>query len=308
MQLKSPISVPQRGLLLIKGQDSYKFLQGQVTCDVRDLSPKKKHSHTALGAHCNTKGRMHFSFRAIGVDAETIALALPLSLVTPALETLKKYSVFSKVVLMDASPDYRCVLLHQSQLDSVAKVFNQLPNDVNACVHESNQFLIQLSEDYFECWIQQHSESEVMSIDKSTDDNGHWDATAIELGLGEVRPETVEKFIPQMLNLQVTANGVSFTKGCYVGQEVVARMQYLGKLKRRMYHVSSNKAGPQTPGSPLYTIENQQAVGHVVLSTPLNQDFLAVLTEQAVEADQLFADADRQHRLTVLPLPYLVSN
>lgn len=307
LTLHTPISVPQRGLLVIRGEDSHKFLQGQVTCDVKKLVASDGFSLTCLGAHCTPKGRMLFSFRAIELDTETIALDLPLTLLESALQRLKKYSIFYKVTLVDAREDYSCLLLHRSQLDAIAETFSRLPTGANVCVQENGHLLIQLSENYFQCWFYQQSTSAIVSTECARDDEGYWDAVAIALGVGEVRPETVELFIPQMLNLQVLANGISFTKGCYTGQEIVARMQYLGKLKRRMYRLRSDMTKPLAPGSPVYTLEHQQTVGHVVLSTALNQELLAVLAEDAVNANQVYADTEHQHQLAVLSLPYLVN-
>ena len=116
-------------------------------------------------------------------------------------------------------------------------------------------------------------------------------------------------FIPQMLNYQVVANGVSFKKGCYTGQEVVARMQYLGKLKRRMYRFHYDLTSKLKPGDPLYTLDSQQSIGNIVIASyeADHQELLAVVTKEAVIADQVYADAACRQKIQPLPLPYAVT-
>ena len=104
-------------------------------------------------------------------------------------------------------------------------------------------------------------------------------------GIGQVMPTTRELFIPQMLNLQAVG-GVSFKKGCYTGQEIVARMQYLGKLKRRLYRLSLDAAQLPEPGTPLFAPSHNSSIGEVVLAANAGQniELLAVLQAEAAEA------------------------
>src|SRR5688572_185168 len=95
------VKLHQTQLLLVKGPEAGKFLQGQVTCDLRELSAPV----TRIGAQCNPKGRILLSFRALQIDAETIALRIPASMLDKAKSSLGKYIVFSKAKLHDGD-DY----------------------------------------------------------------------------------------------------------------------------------------------------------------------------------------------------------
>jgi len=132
----------------------------------------------------------------------------------------------------------------------------------------------------------------------------YWEYLMICAGLAEVRPQTQGEFIPQMLNFQHTG-AVNFRKGCYTGQEIVARMQYLGKLKRRMYRLAVNHTSLISPGTSIDLAEKKD-VGTTVMaqwSSPGQQQLLAVLTEEAASSNQLAFD-DAQIVIERLPLPY----
>ena len=118
--------------------------------------------------------------------------------------------------------------------------------------------------------------------------------------------QTRELFIPQMINLQAVG-GVSFKKGCYTGQEIVARMQYLGKLKRHLYRLSleAGHAAP-APGTPLFTPSHASSVGEVVLAANAENgvELLAVLTSDAAQAGDIHLGDLQGPGLSLLELPY----
>jgi folate-binding protein YgfZ len=126
----------------------------------------------------------------------------------------------------------------------------------------------------------------------------------IRAGLAEVVAQTQEEFIPQMLNLQHTG-AVNFRKGCYTGQEIVARMQYLGKLKRRMYRLQVESNQLLAPGTAINS-GDKSAIGTVVMaqmSGQNQQEILAVLVHEAADAHQL-RFGETELAVTNLPLPY----
>lgn len=118
-------------------------------------------------------------------------------------------------------------------------------------------------------------------------------------------PGTRELFIPQMLNLQAVG-GVSFKKGCYTGQEIVARMQYLGKLKRRLYRLQLAAGELPEPGTPLFSPTHGSAIGEVVLAARAGQniELLAVLQAEAAESGDIHLGALEGPSLQLLDLPY----
>jgi folate-binding protein YgfZ len=130
----------------------------------------------------------------------------------------------------------------------------------------------------------------------------------IRAGIPNVFEDTVEAFVPQMANLQLVG-GVSFTKGCYTGQEVVARMQYLGKLKRRMYHARVDAGQPPTPGTEVFSpsSDSGQGAGRIVdaaASPDGGYEVLAVLQISSADANDLqLGDIDGP-ALQLMELPY----
>jgi len=132
-----------------------------------------------------------------------------------------------------------------------------------------------------------------------------WLLGQIRAGIGQVMPQTRELFIPQMLNLQAVG-GVSFKKGCYTGQEIVARMQYLGKLKRRLYRLSLEADELPEPGTPLFSPSHNSAIGEVVIAAKADQsiELLAVLQAEAADSGDVRLGTLEGPGLHLLDLPY----
>ncbi len=300
------LDISDHSLLLLQGPDAQKFLQGQVTCDVAQLAISDNKSKTTLGAHCTHKGRMLFSFLACGLDEQTIGLSIYTPLLADAIAQLKKYSIFSKVEIIDASSSYRIIGIKGSDTSALQKLGLSPPNKIGEASHHKSTTIIKLDDERFECWIPSDEANKISEFGSLTSGNEAWCIDNIHQGIAEVRSETVEEFIPQMLNYQVVREAISFEKGCYTGQEVVARMQYLGKLKKRLYRFSSDTNTPLVPNTPLYTPNKKQAIGHVALSAPLNdgQVLLAVVNAEAAEADSVYFDENTQQKLSVQTLPY----
>lgn len=294
------------GCLLVSGPDARKFLQGQVTCDMNQLSP----TQSLTGGHCNLKGRLLFSFRAIllgsNENGDQIALLMHRGLLKAAQQALAKFIVFSKATLSQGS-DFRVLGLAGS---SVRSMLPELPaSDGNAIQHESGS-VIRIADERFLFLAQEEAAIQFFQQNaEACQLHGYeeWNLSEIRSGLGHVVPGTEDMFIPQMLNMQITG-GVSFTKGCYVGQEVVARMQYLGKLKRHMRRLALASNNLPLPGTPLYTEGSSQSVGNVVLAAPAGDqvELLAVVTDDAFGKDSLYLDQDGQQKLARLELPYSI--
>jgi len=303
------INIDDHGLLLVQGPDAKKFLQGQVTCDIDALFDSKPSTST-LGAHCTPKGRMLFSFRAFLLDEDTIALSIVKSLITDAKKALEKYSVFSKVEIVDASDEYRILGLCAND-NSSSEGLSELPSATNHTLTNPQGTIIAIDEQHFEYYLDKASGDQLLLAYPAEVPNIFWEQVKIAAGIAEVTPETVDLFIPQMLNYQAIGTGVSFTKGCYTGQEVVARMQYLGKLKRRLFAFSRNQAGAITIGAPLFTEGSTQSIGNIVSAYHVDNgttELLAVATEAAVENNSVYLDSDTQQKLQQQPLPYAIPN
>ncbi|UVM49126.1 folate-binding protein YgfZ [Pseudomonas sp. B21-015] len=295
-------TLSHEGVLAVRGADAGKFLQGQLTCNLNYLSD----TQASLGARCTQKGRMQSSFRIL-LEGDGVLMAMASELLEPQLADLKKYAVFSKSKLTDESAHWvRFGLEHgDAALASLGLV---LPADTDSVVRNDGLIALRVSPERAELWVGSDQADTVkgkLSALLAESDLNQWLLGQIRAGIGQVMPSTRELFIPQMLNLQAVG-GVSFKKGCYTGQEIVARMQYLGKLKRRLYRLQLEVGELPEPGTPLFSPTHGSSIGEVVLAARAGQniELLAVLQAEAVEDDNLHLGALEGPGLQLLDLPY----
>jgi len=302
--------------ILVSGAESIKFLQGQVTCDMQSLSSER----SVIGAHCNLKGRMVFSFHAIIVasnDKSTeVALIMHRELIESAMSALKKFAVFSKVGISH-SEDFQLLALTGPLLDDTysentdAANTLQIPQDIKQCKTDDESIAIKLSDERVLFFVATKNCVSFWDRHANTCEahgSSSWDLADITEGLGQVRAETSEMFIPQMLNYQMI-DGVSFKKGCYIGQEVVARMQYLGKLKRHMRRGLMATTEVPVPGTALISEESSQSVGNIVLAAMVDEahcEILAVVTDKFSSSKTLTNQDNSAKIIRWLPLPYAI--
>lgn len=292
------------GVLAVSGPDAARFLQGQITCDVSALSVPS----SVPGARCNPKGRMQSSFRLLRQGEDQYLLAMAAELVERQRAELAKYAVFFKAQLSDESLRWtRLGVWGRDAEASLESAEIPVPSEVNGAIQYHSGLVVRTAESTFELWVEQDSVAptiERLGHSCSVANWEDWLAQRIRLGHGQVVDATYESFIPQMLNLQLLA-GVSFRKGCYTGQEIVARMQYLGKLKRRMYRL--HMSGDETPaaGSSILDSASARNVGEVVIAARSvdGVELLAVLQKDAAQSTLRLADINGP-LLTLMDLPY----
>lgn len=290
------------GLLAVRGVDAARFLQGQLTCNLDYLCADR----SSLGARCTPKGRMLSSFRIVPVEGGYL-LAMARELVEPQRADLQKYAVFSKSRLGDESSDWvRFGLAGGGAL--LAGLGLELAPDADALAGAGELLAVRLSDGRSELWApaaqaeQLHARLATQLRQAPLND---WLLAQVRAGVGQVFGATRERFIPQMINLQALG-GVSFRKGCYTGQEIVARMQYLGKLKRRLQRLSLDAAEAPDAGTELFSPVHGSSVGEVVLAArgETAVELLAVLQEDAVADGRIHLGAPAGPALTLLDLPY----
>ena len=290
------------GVLAVRGSDAAKFLQGQLTCNLNYLSD----TQASLGARCTQKGRMQSSFRIL-LQGDGVLLAMASELLEPQLADLKKYAVFSKSKLTDESAAWvRLGLVNADQ--ALAGLGLELPTETDSVARTDTLIAVRVSPGRAELWVPaEQAEAVRNQLTAQLDEKplNEWLLGQIRAGIGQVMPQTRELFIPQMLNLQAVG-GVSFKKGCYTGQEIVARMQYLGKLKRRLYRLSLDAAHMPEPGTPLFSPSHNSSIGEVVIAAKADQgvELLAVLQAEAAESGDVHLDTLEGPGLQLLDLPY----
>lgn len=278
------------GLIAARGPDAETFLQGQLTCDVRQITPDR----SLPGAHCTPKGRVFASFRLFARE-NAYYLELPRELLEPALSRLRKYVLRTKVTLEDASDALlRMGVAGPGVAMRIGAVLGVTPETTNHVAtaemispHRITVIRLPGPTPRFEL----HGVArELSAVWNSLAPNvvpvgaEPWRLLDILAGTPIVYPETVEAFVPQMLNLQLL-DGIGFQKGCYVGQEIVARTHYLGKLKRRMYLAHVNSPAPPRPGDPLFSpqADPSQSAGQLVDAARYPDGGYAVLAVAPIE-------------------------
>lgn len=294
-------TLTHEALLAVRGVDASKFLQGQVTCNLNYLDP-----HTSsLGARCTPKGRMLSSFRILA-EGDGYLLAMASELLEAQLAELKKYAAFSKSTLSDESAAWVRYGLSGGD-DALTSLGLDLPQTANTVARHNGLLAVRLSDGRAELWAPA-AEAEPLHERLATQLRevplNDWLLGQIRAGIGQVFAATREQLIPQMINLQAL-DGVSFKKGCYTGQEIVARMQYLGKLKRRLYRLSLD-AAPPAIGATLFSPVHGSSVGEIVLAAQASSgsEVLAVLQEDAANDGRIHLDSLEGSLLSLLELPY----
>lgn len=305
---KSTLVIPliHQRVLSVSGEDTEKFLQGQLTCDVKAVTSRG----SSLGAHCNIKGHMISLFRLLGVKNDEIWMRMSHDIFDSALTNLKKYIIFSKAEATDISKQVSGIGITGPGAQAlVERFFEQSPSEDNGVLKLSNGIVVRVPGDRYEIWMETTQLVEL--LDKLPDEVGFgatndWVLSEIDAAIPDLRAETQEDFIPQMTNLQAL-DGVSFTKGCYTGQEIVTRLQHRGVLKKPMYvaEVSSDTA-PQ-PGQKISSAGGS-TVGEVVLVASVKSEsalfrVLAVINKKAADEEELQL-VDSSASLKILDLPY----
>ncbi|OAN12573.1 tRNA-modifying protein [Photobacterium jeanii] len=288
-------------LVTLVGDDKKSYLQGQVTCDVVSLSPEQ----STLGAHCDAKGKMRTIFRLFH-HQQGYGLFQRQSVMATQLPELKKYAVFSKVDI-EPSEDVLlglCGEQAQARIDSLFTGDSDVRQQDNATAVkiDDQRWLIAVAPQQAEALAQ------TLAADAQLSTSALWDLYDIRAALPRIDASTELEHVPQALNLQAV-DGISFKKGCYVGQETVARAKYRGTNKRAMFIMQGDAAQCPQAGDAIersvgenwrkggtviagYQFADQQAIALVVLPNDLDDDTQFRL-----------ADAP-ESRWTVQALPY----
>ncbi|WP_459199987.1 CAF17-like 4Fe-4S cluster assembly/insertion protein YgfZ [Pseudomonas tremae] len=295
-------TLSHEGVLAVRGVDAGKFLQGQLTCNLNYLNEDR----SSLGARCTQKGRMQSSFR-IAFDGDGCLLAMASELIEAQLLDLRKYAVFSKSKLTDESSAWVRFGLQDGD-GALVSLGLDLPQETDAVVRSQDMLAIRVSPARAELWVRAEQADDIRSRLASQLAEGplnDWLLGQVRAGIGQVFGSTREEFIPQMINLQAVG-GVSFKKGCYTGQEIVARMQYLGKLKRRLYRLTLQGDQVPEPGTAVFSPVHASAVGNIVIAAQAGQavELLAVLQGDAAENGRIHLGSPEGAALQMSDLPY----
>jgi tRNA-modifying protein YgfZ len=278
----SRVSLDELGLLQISGEQCLEFLQGQLSCDVREVQA----TQSRLGVHCSAKGRVLATFRLFYLGAHYYLL-LPRLMINFLLKDLSKYAPFYKVTLKDATQSFQITgLVGMSLAKTLEPILgNQLTKN-GVIVYRETEILVVPST--IPRVILLNASHALYQIATQTKPFAYWEMLDINTGIATVYPQTRERFTAHHLNYH-KQGGISFTKGCYTGQEIIARMHYLGKLTQQLYTITFNSPTPLQPGADI-TDQTGALQGTLVMSVsqtegavqPMYQA-LALIQDAAIE-------------------------
>jgi len=275
---------PDYGVIRVTGEEAQDFLQGQLTNNVLSLAPDR----AVRAAYCTPQGRS-IALLTLLPQQNGLLMVLPRELLQPVMTRLRMFVMRSRVTL------------EQAQSDELLICGNQLPDQLNQQDQVS-------SDQHGLTWVASAEPALAWRLLDEPEPGlelTQFDANLarrwqIDAGLPELDEQSSGQYIPQMLNLDAL-DAVSFRKGCYTGQEIVARTQHLGRIKRRLFRLEGDGSAPNSGTS----VEvDERGIGQVLLSAALGDGFcaLAVLQLDAAQAGSPMNIGES--RVETRPLPY----
>ncbi|MEW5559208.1 tRNA-modifying protein YgfZ [Enterobacter asburiae] len=301
------MSLDDWALATITGKDSESYLQGQVTADVAQMTD---HQHL-LAAHCDAKGKMWSNLRLFR-EPEGFAWIERRNVRDAQLTELNKYAIFSKVSIV---PDNARVLLGVAGFQAraaLANLFSTLPDGENQAARDGDSTLL---------WFEHPAERFLLVVSEETaqrvtdalrgeaalNNSQQWLALNIEAGLPVIDSANSAQFIPQATNIQALG-GISFKKGCYTGQEMVARAKFRGANKRALWSLAGSASRVPEAGEDLELKmgENWRRTGTVLAAVQLDDGSVRVqaVMNNDMEPDSVFRVREDAGSLRIEPLPY----
>lgn len=272
--------------LSVVGPDGQKFLQGQLSCDVAALND----TMAGLGSHCNPQGRMVSNFRIFSPEPQHYVMVMRDDLRDIAQKQLQKYIVFSRATLSQVDGLVGIGLHGPEASQRVAELFEIAPNTQNSCVQSELGLAIQVDADKqsYELHLSPQHAADVLATLLAAClacDAAHWEAALIQHGLLYIHGDQSGEHIPLVINFD-QHGGINFKKGCYTGQEIIARMHYRGKAKRSIYALAAPADSEVARGQQIVHSDDGKAMGEIVscAATKNLTSLLAILNLSADEA------------------------
>ena len=300
----------QFGTLRVSGDEAQSFLQNLLSNDIREVSSTR----TQLSSFNTAKGRM-LATMLIWRDGDDYLLQLPRVLAEPIRKKLSMYVLRAKVKIIDASDEIISLGLSGDNAQKFLQTqFGELPPRPFGCIGAAQGNAIKISDTRWQINTSAPHAPELWSTfgqHAQPVGSACWDWLNIRSGIPVILPQTQEQFVAQMVNLELIG-GVNFKKGCYPGQEIVARMQYLGKLKRRMYLAHLGSSDIPQAGDELFSADmDGQSSGMIVNAAPApggGYDVLASVQITSRETQTVRWKSLQGEALQFLPLPYALHN
>jgi folate-binding protein YgfZ len=293
-----------RGYIALSGPEVIKFLQGQVTCDVSQVN----HNSVVKGAHCSPSGTVIFTFSAHSSLNGDIILEINLSMIEIAIKSLQKYSKFFKLEVQDVSEKFCSFFIAGPKIQTVLHaLFDLVPTKKGGRCENNIGWLSCIEKGQYSFTCAQSLNFAVLKSlkDLTFVDKNFADLLTLRTGYSEVTKATTERFIPQMLNLD-SQGFISFKKGCYTGQEVIARTHYRGSVKRRIRALRCSLQSLPEPGSKIFS-SSKKLLGHVTAAawvTRKEVEMLAVIPITCEEFNNLQIADDTLIHASEIPIEH----
>ncbi|MDC9588139.1 tRNA-modifying protein YgfZ [Xenorhabdus sp. XENO-10] len=305
------ISLDDWGIVATTGADAEKYLQGQITADLTSLNDNQH----VLTAHCDAKGKMWSNLRLFQ-RGEGFAYIARRSLLEAQLTELKKYAVFSKVTFAKDEESILLGVAGTGSREALATLFPTLPDTKSPVIQYETTTLLHftLPAERFllvtdRTTAVKLTETLVEEFQSQLNDSQQWLALEIEAGFPVIDAASSAQFIPQATNLQAIENSISFKKGCYTGQEMVARAKYRGANKRAMYWLAGNASSLPVASDDLewQLGDKWRRTGSVLAAVKLVDDsiWVQVVMNNDMEIESVFRiREDEGGTITIQVLPY----
>ena len=301
--LQGQLALQHLGVIRAEGEDAAVFLQGQLSNDVQLLPV----GQARLAAFLSAKGRMQASFIVIKRSASEFWLLTSRDVLAATLKRLSMFVLRAKVKMSDASEAVQLVGLAGDTVPAEARTL--APWQTVQLGDASVVRLFAASGESRALLAAPAGSALPASVAQSPAlDAAAWQLSLVQAGVPLITQPVVDAFVPQMVNFE-SVDGVSFKKGCYPGQEVVARSQFRGTLKRRMYRVAASEA--VSVGQEVFLASDaEQPVGTVVQTAPAAQGGYEALVSMRIDAstEALHLGSSSGPGLQLLSLPYTLKD
>ncbi len=307
------IPLPQAGMIKVSGEQRNDYLHSQLTIDLKEFPEGK----ARLCAHCDSKGKT-WSVMQVCRFKDSVLMSLASSALPASLGELQKYGVFSKVTIEDASSEFtqyagrgeKVSAFIQSQFNGVPTAHGQVIENATGFVSCSDfspdLYKICLTDNGLNAWEQFKAQEEIVSYSPEV-----YDAIAVKNGIPSVTDDNIGQFIPQMINLQAL-DAIDFKKGCYMGQEVIARTRYLGKNKRAamIFKLDGDHAVKPADTIDLQLGENWRKGGVIIRCASLPKEtWLLAVVANDTEQSATFRLTDKPDvTFSPIKLPYAIAD
>ncbi|PMG77263.1 glycine cleavage system protein T [Shewanella sp. 10N.286.51.B7] len=288
------------GLIEITGEQGKTFIHGQVTTDIMSLQDDQ----WRWGAHCDAKGKMLSSFRTFSIAEQLFAL-LPASVLPLSLAQWQKYAVFSKAELIDVTADK--IILGLAGKKAAAFIAQQFGDITAELTTVADTIILKDGERFIVITEAVKAHELVAASEQILQEAATWQALEIKSGYANIDANHSGEFVPQMCNVQAV-NGISFEKGCYMGQETIARMKYRGGNKRALYILTGTASETVSSETQIEIADEDgfRRAGKVIESVQHEGKVLltAVLANDTENDAKLRIKEDETSELSVIALPY----